>query len=96
MSYYPEPDSHIRDKDHSMIETRRLKNVVIFFPNNFKFCAVKKNYKYFLFLVNISNDLLIPVPVVNTKVKEAPVIPAGIPTTEAYEAILTYQTMLTE
>ena len=29
-----------------------------------------------------------PVPIVNTKVKEAPVIPAGIPTTEAYEAIL--------
>ena len=25
---------------------------------------------------------------VNTKVKEAPVMPAGIPTTEAYEAIL--------
>ena len=42
----------------------------------------------FLFLVNFSNDLLIPVPIVNTKVKEAPVIPAGIPTTEAYVAIL--------
>ena len=26
-------------------------------------------------------------PIVNTKVKEAPVIPAGIPTTEVYEAI---------
>ena len=39
---------------------------------------------FFLFLVNFSNDLLIPVPIVNTKVKEAPVIPAGIPTTEAY------------
>ena len=43
---------------------------------------------FFLFLVNFSNYLLIPVPIVNTKVKEAPVIPAGIPTTEAYEAIL--------
>ena len=43
---------------------------------------------FFFFLVNFSNDLLIPVPIVNTKVKEAPVIPAGIPTTEAYEAIL--------
>ena len=43
---------------------------------------------FFLFLVNFSNDLLIPVPIVNTKVKEAPVIPAGIPTTKAYEAIL--------
>ena len=42
----------------------------------------------FLFLVNFRNDLLIPVPIVNTKVKEAPVMPAGIPTTEAYEAIL--------
>ena len=28
-----------------MIETRRLKNVVIFCPNNSKFCAVKKNIK---------------------------------------------------
>ena len=27
-------------------------------------------------------------PNVNTKVKETPVIPAGIPTTEAYEAML--------
>ena len=41
-----------------------------------------------LYIINFSNDLLIPVPIVNTKVKEAPVIPAGIPTTEAYEAIL--------
>ena len=38
---------------------------------------------FFLFLVNFSNDLVIPVPI-----KEAPVMPAGIPTTEAYEAIL--------
>ena len=29
------------------------------------------------------------VPIVNIKVKEAPVIPAGIPITVAYEAILT-------
>ena len=43
---------------------------------------------FFLFFVNFSNDLLIPVHIVNIKVKEAPVIPAGIPTTEAYEAIL--------
>ena len=42
----------------------------------------------FSFLVNFNNDLLMPVPIVNTKVKEAPVIPAGIPTTEAYKAIL--------
>ena len=43
---------------------------------------------FFLFLVTFSNDLLIAVPIVNTKVKEAPEMPAGIPTTEAYEAIL--------
>ena len=43
---------------------------------------------FFFFLVNFNNDLLIPVPIVNINVKEAPVIPAGIPTTEAYEAIL--------
>ena len=42
----------------------------------------------FFFLVKFNNDLLIPVPNVNTKFKEAPVVPAGIPTTEAYEAIL--------
>ena len=36
-------------KDHSMMETRRLKNV-IFFPNNFNFCAVKKNFAKFLWL----------------------------------------------
>ena len=30
-----------------MIETLRLKNVAIFFLNNFKFCAVKKNLKAF-------------------------------------------------
>ena len=45
-------------------------------------------YIFFFFLVNFSNDLLIPVPTVNTKVKEAPAIPAGIPTNEGYEAIL--------
>ena len=43
---------------------------------------------FFLFLVTFNNDLLIPVPVVNIKVKEEPAIPAGVPTTEAYEAML--------
>ena len=43
---------------------------------------------FFLFLVTFSNDLLIPIPVVNIKVKEAQVIPAGIPNTIACEAIL--------
>ena len=42
----------------------------------------------FSFLVAFSNDLLIPVPIVSIKVKEGPAIPAGVPTTEAYEAIL--------
>ena len=42
----------------------------------------------FLFLVTFSNDLLIPAPIVNIKVKEESAIPAGVPTTEAYEAIL--------
>ena len=53
------------------------------------FLLIQLFYCFFsLFLVTFSNDLLIPVPIVNTKVKEAPVMPAGIPTTEAYEAIL--------
>ena len=42
----------------------------------------------FYFLVTFTNDLLIPIPIVNIKVKEAPVIPAGIPITVACEAIL--------
>ena len=43
---------------------------------------------FFLVLVTFSNDLLIPVPIVNIKVKEELLTPAGVPTTEAYEAIL--------
>ena len=43
---------------------------------------------FFLFLFTFSNDFLIPLPIVNIKVKEEPAIPAGAPTTEAYEAIL--------
>ena len=42
----------------------------------------------FSFLVTFSNDVLMPVPIVNITVKEAPVIPAGIPITIACEAIL--------
>ena len=43
----------------------------------------------FLFsFFSFSNDLLIPVPIVNIKVKKEPAIPAGVPTTEVYEAIL--------
>ena len=43
---------------------------------------------FFLSLVTFSNDLFIPVPVVNIKVKEEPAIPTGIPTTAAYEVML--------
>ena len=43
---------------------------------------------FFLFLVTFSNDLLIPVPIVNIKVKEAPVTPIGIANTVASEAML--------
>ena len=43
---------------------------------------------FFLFLVTFSNDLLIPVPIVNIKVKQKPAMPAGVPTTEAYKAML--------
>ena len=43
---------------------------------------------FFLLLVTRSNDLFIPVLIVNIKVKEEPAIPTGIPTTAAYEAIL--------
>ena len=45
-------------------------------------------YVFFLYLVTFSNDLLIPVPIVNIKVKDKPAIPADLPTTEVYEAIL--------
>ena len=43
---------------------------------------------FFLFLVTRNNDLFIPVPIINIKVKEEPAIPTGILTTAAYEAIL--------
>ena len=43
---------------------------------------------FFLFLVTFSNDLFIPVLIVNIKVKEEPAIPTGIPTTATSEAIL--------
>ena len=54
------------------------------------FLLIQLSYyvSFLFFLFNFSNDLLIPVPMVNTKVKESPVIPAGIPTTEVYKAIL--------
>ena len=45
-------------------------------------------FLFSFFLVPFSNDLLIPIPIFNIKVKEEPAIPAGVPTTEAYEAIL--------
>ena len=38
---------------------------------------------FFLSLVSCNNDLFIPVLIVNNKVKEAPVIPSGIPNTVA-------------
>ena len=43
---------------------------------------------FFFFLVIFNNILTTPVVTVNIKVKDAPAIPAGIPTTVAYEAIL--------
>ena len=43
---------------------------------------------FFFFLVIFNNVLTTPVVMVNIKVKDAPAIPAGIPTTVAYEAIL--------
>ena len=42
---------------------------------------------FFFFLVIFNNVLTTPVVMVNIKVKDAPAIPAGIPTTVAYEAI---------
>ena len=43
---------------------------------------------FFLFLVTFSNNLFIPVLIVNIKVKEEPATPTGKPNTVAYEAIL--------
>ena len=45
-------------------------------------------FYYVSFLVTFNNDLFMPVPIVNIKVKEAPLISAGIPITVACEAIL--------
>ena len=43
---------------------------------------------FFLFLVTHNNDLFMPVLIVNIKVKEAPAISTGIPTTVSCETIL--------
>ena len=43
---------------------------------------------FFFFLVIFNNFLTLPVVTVNIKVKDAPAIPPGIPTTVAREAIL--------
>ena len=43
---------------------------------------------FFLFLVTRNNNLFIPVPIVNIKVKEEPAIPTGKSDTVAHEAIL--------
>ena len=43
---------------------------------------------FFFFLMIFNNVLTTPFVTVNIKVKDAPAIPAGIPTTVAYEAIL--------
>ena len=44
--------------------------------------------RLFYFLVIFKNVLTTPIVRVNIKVKHVPAIPAGIPTTVAYEAIL--------
>ena len=49
-----------------------------------------------MFLVTFSNDLLIPVPIVNIKVKEEPAIPAGGLLLKRMKLYLTYQMMLTK
>ena len=43
---------------------------------------------FFLCLVSCNNALFIPVLIVNNKVKEAPVIPSGIPNTVACAVML--------
>ena len=43
---------------------------------------------FFLFLVTFSNDLFIPVLIVNIKVKGKPAIPTSKPNNDAYKAIL--------
>ena len=61
---------------------------------NFQLCLIYFLLKqlfycfFFFFLVIFNNVLTTSVVTVNIKVKDAPAIPAGIPTTVAYEAIL--------
>ena len=43
---------------------------------------------FFFFLVIFNNVLTTPVVTINIKVKDAPAIPTGIPTTVGFEAIL--------
>ena len=48
---------------------------------------------FFLFLVICNNNLFIPVPIVNIKVKEEPAIPTGIAILTSVKLYLTYQMM---
>ena len=48
---------------------------------------------FFLFLVICNNNLFIPVPIVNIKVKEEPAIPTGIAILISVKLYLTYQMM---
>ena len=45
-------------------------------------------FLFSFYYLTFNNDLLIPVPIVNIKVKEAPVIPTGISTTAVCETML--------
>ena len=55
---------------------------------NFQLYLIYFLLKRFFFLVIFNNVLTTAVVTANIKVKDAPAIPAGIPTTVAYEAIL--------
>ena len=46
------------EKDHSMIETRRLKNVVVFFQTILSFVLSRKNINIFLLLLLSSESYM--------------------------------------
>ena len=66
--------------------TRDIKVSIIF--NLFLASVIILLCFFFFFLVIFNNFLTTPVVTVNIKVKDAPAIPTGIPTTVACETIL--------
>ena len=74
---------------HGLFQNQLMLEILNFQLYLIYFLLKRLFYCFFsFFLVIFNNVLTTPVVTVNIKVKDAPAISAGIPTTVAYEAIL--------